>query len=287
MKKLCFLLIFCFFISLITTFFAYGENEIKKLDNLMIYVKNQEYEKKNVFLKEGVLYTSLGSLAKSLSLSYEYDMGEEKLYVNGMEYDGNYYAKGQYVYVPFQEMCEYLGYYVDYNESTNTLDVSGKPIQDPPPVTYNNGSQIPSSNSGTSTGKSGTIVPGSGIQGVAYLGDSFNSVKASWGSPDGAMNMAVEKCDKIYFYSSLGIGVGVDTANRVTYLGSNSPSYSTVEGLAVGSTFQQVEATYGKQYLIVPDKTGSGITEIIYTNGLSFAYDNQTNIVQAIGVYLL
>ena len=241
MKKLCFVLTVCLFISIITPFLSYAENEIKNLDNLIIYIKNQEYEKKNVFLKEGVLYTSLGSLAKSLGLNYEYKNSEEKLYVNGIEYDGNYYTKGQYVYVPFKEMCEYLGYYVDYNDVTCTLDVSGKPIQasDYIPTGI---SQIINNNQQTGGTVSipgnpkGVVIPGHGIEGVVSIGTSIEDIHAAWGEPQYALNM--DRPQEAEVYGELALLPDVGGCIEIIFI--SSPSYKTAEGIGVGSSFSDV-----------------------------------------------
>ena len=103
---------FLFFMSCLIPFAAYGKSEIKDINKLIIYIKNQEYDKKNVFLKDSELYTSLDSLKKVLNFNYVYE--EEILFINGEEYTGSYYLKGHIIYASMEPLVEFLSYYINY-----------------------------------------------------------------------------------------------------------------------------------------------------------------------------
>jgi len=270
-------------ISFISLPAVYAESEIKDIDNLIIYIKNKEYDKKNVFLKDGVIYTSLASLGKTLTLNYEYK--EEKLYINGMEYSGNYYAKGQYVYVPLKEMCEYLGYYVDYNSSTNIMDISGKPIPAYEDIVPQNPEQTPVGPQ-TSGGGTGIIIPGSGIDGVAYLGVTMNDIKARWGEPEFILN--VDASTQAYFYGEMAFIPGEGGNIYCIMLLGNT--YKTARGICVGSTLKEVTAVFGEQYVTsgpgMPGGSSNGDTiNMYYPEGIGFAVDKQTQKVVILAIF--
>ena len=57
-----------------------ANNEIKDFEKLIIYIKNKEYSKDKVFLKDKILYTTISSLAKMIKFNYSYEK-RDKSYI--------------------------------------------------------------------------------------------------------------------------------------------------------------------------------------------------------------
>jgi len=290
MKKLSFMLSAAIILSILLTVIALADNEIKDFSKLVIYIKNKEYNKKYVYQKDGELYTSLDSLSKALNFKYVYEKSEAKLYVNGEEYKGVYNVKGDKVYVSLKGMCESLGYYTNYNASSNIMDISSKPISTITTQATPQANTIPyTGNTGYQSGGSGIIVPGSGIQGKVYVGTNLNDARASLGEELGTMNLNDKT--RMYMFGANGdIALFVQSDGIVRMIMVTTPGYKTANGIAIGASMQDVVSTYGNQYFTKDSGSfgnKSNMTAIAYPNGIVFLVDNTTQRVSFIAVFSL
>ncbi|MEQ8172909.1 MAG: hypothetical protein ABRQ38_28760, partial [Candidatus Eremiobacterota bacterium] len=275
--------------SILLPVIVLADNEIKDFSKLVIYIKNKEYNKKYVHQKDGELYTSLDSLSKALNFKYVYEKSEAKLYVNGEEYKGVYNVKGDKVYVSLKGICESLGYYTNYNASSNIMDISSKPISTITTQATPQANTIPyTGNTGFQTG-SGTIVPGSGIQGKVYVGTTLSDARATLGEELGAMNL--NDTTKMYMFGQNGdIALFVQSDGIVRMIMVTNPGYKTTNGISIGASMDDVVAAYGNQYFT---KDGgnfgnkNNMTAMAYPNGIVFLVDNTSHKVSYIAVFSL
>ncbi|HPZ08671.1 MAG TPA: hypothetical protein PL110_11195 [Candidatus Eremiobacteraeota bacterium] len=275
MKRLYIICLAGLFLFILHPIIVYTQDEIKDLSKVTIYIKNKEYDKKNVFLKDGEIYTSLEPLSKVIKFKYVYEKGETLLYINGFEYKGDYNVKGDKIYVSLKGICEYLGYYINYNKSTKILDISSKPITVVTiKATPGTSIIIPPIDHGIDT--RGILIPGRGIEGVVYVGSKINDIMAKWGEPDGIMN--INSNTKSYIYGDLSLLA--PSSGIIDMIMSYSAGYKTSSGIGIGSSFQQVVNTYGKQYYEQNDM-------ILYANGIGFLIDKQNQTVKSIAVVLI
>jgi hypothetical protein len=289
MKKLTFLLLAVVFMSALLSIIVLAGNEIKDFSKLVIYIKNREYDKKYVYQKDGEIYTSLDSLSKALNFKYVYEKSEAKLYVNGEEYKGVYNVKGDKVYVSLKGMCESIGYYTNYNSSSNIMDISSKPISTITTQATPQANTIPYRDTGGQTGGSGIIVPGRGVEGVVYVGTNLSDVRAKMGQELGAMNL--NEKTKMYMFGPNGeFGLFVQADGIVRMIMVTSPNYKTANGITIGASMQQVEAKYGNQYFIQDSGAygnKSNMTAVAYPDGIVFLMDKTTQTVTFIAVFSL
>ena len=291
MKKTTFLLLAVVLMSALLSVIVLAGNEIKDFSKLVIYIKNKEYDKKYVYQKDGEIYTSLDNLSKALNFKYVYEKSEAKLYVNGEEYKGVYNVKGDKVYVSLKGMCESIGYYTNYNNSSNIMDISSKPISTITTQATPQANTIPyTGNTGGQTGGgSGTIVPGRGIDGLIYVGTNLSDARATMGQEIGAMNLNDKT--KMYMFGENGeLALFVQADGIVRMIMVTSPKYRTANGISIGASMQQVEANYGKQYFIQDSGAygnKSNMNAIAYPNGIVFLVDKTTQKVTFIAVFSL
>lgn len=265
--------ILLFFISIMITPVVSGKDDIKNFETLVIYIKNQEYSKENVFIKDGEIYTTLEDLKDFLN--FDYIKESKKIFINGIEYTGDYYQKGSKNYVPLKNFAEYLGYYTSYDEVSNILDISGRPLY----TAVINETEVNTQENGDFD--KGVIIPGYGISGVIYIGNKINDIISAWGEPDGTFNLGEE------LVSTYGdIGVVPDNSGRIKIILVIADTYKTANGIKVGSGFQEVKAIYGTQYMTqTSPQENSGTFEILYQSGLMFSINRETEKVEMLGVF--
>lgn len=210
--------------------------------------------------------------------------------MNGEEYKGVYNVKGDKVYVSLKGMCETLGYYTNYNASSNIMDISSKPISTITTQATPQANTIPyTGNTGGQTGGSGTITPGRGVDGVVYVGTKLSDARASLGQEIGAVNL--NDTTKMYMFGPQGeFGLFVKSDGIIRMIMVTSPNYRTTNGITIGASMQQVEASYGKQYFIQDSGAygnKSNMNAIAYPNGIVFLVDKTTQKVTFIAVFSL
>jgi len=127
MKNIFILLILCFFLQLPS--FPEVSSQVKELKNLTVNIETMAADKKYkgyIFLKDGILYTSLEDLKQHLLFTYEY--GDKRIRINRsssvIEYKGAMIREGPDLYVPIISICEALGFQSNYINNTNTLNIT-------------------------------------------------------------------------------------------------------------------------------------------------------------------
>lgn len=79
-----------------------------------------------IYLKNGIIYTSLEDLKQHLLFNYEYSNKKIKVHLSSstIEYSDSIIRDGADIYVPLTTFCEKIGFQLNYNESTNTLNIT-------------------------------------------------------------------------------------------------------------------------------------------------------------------
>jgi hypothetical protein len=97
------------------------------------------------------------------------------------------------------------------------------------------------------------IIPGYGIDGVIYIGNTKEQVLKSWGEP--AMIVPMEnilgpaaKAWQAYLYPKYMINLIFSKEDKIIFIGAKSDLYSTPEGIKAGSSLDTVVKTYGNDY---------------------------------------
>ena len=100
-------------------------NILKNYETLQIFIKLKPYKGKKILHEDGKIYTDIKDLSKALNFKYNYDKDNNILIINGDLYNYEYLLKNAKVlYVGLTSCCLFLGYKVDYDQSTNILDIS-------------------------------------------------------------------------------------------------------------------------------------------------------------------
>lgn len=97
------------------------------------------------------------------------------------------------------------------------------------------------------------IIPGYGIDGVIYIGNTKQQVLKSWGDPAmiiplGNVFGPAAKDWQAYFYPKYMINLIFSKEDKIIFIGAKSDLYSTPEGIKAGSSLDNVIKTYGNDY---------------------------------------
>ena len=103
--------------------------KIKDLKTLVIHIASLSTDSKYkgyVCFKNSMLYTYLEDLKQHLLFNYEYSNKKLKVHLSSstIEYSDSIIREGSDIYVPLITFCETIGFQPNYNESTNTLNIS-------------------------------------------------------------------------------------------------------------------------------------------------------------------
>lgn len=191
MKKILFLLLLISFFYNINPVISMANHEIKDFEKLIIYIKNKEYSKDKVFLKDKILYTTISSLAKMLKFNYSYEKKGQKLYIEKEEYKGDYFVKGQNIYVPLEKFSIFLGYYINYNRPANILDISLKSFPNII-ITHSDNSGVKSANQGSDV-TDGCFLKGSDVTNCYFIrGETYNTHYSNTPCPQCGRNKLID-----------------------------------------------------------------------------------------------
>jgi len=129
MKKSCVVTLLMLF--LFTTYLlALGENNLKDINTLRIFIGNSEYTSERFLGENGMLYTCLDELKQVLSVNcspYNTGAGYEVYISYGdhiIPFKYGVICKNDKIYVPLTSFCQTLGYELQYDYSNNILAIT-------------------------------------------------------------------------------------------------------------------------------------------------------------------